>query len=111
MRGRSRVRTRNALLSPRSVIQRCVVPSISQVLETELEQSEYVCVCVCVLAHICAIVCQRCPCDPSLDTHAHARRRTHAARLPLLARARIGTAVLSVWSREPETRTQHTTNS
>lgn len=43
---------------------------------------------VCVLAHVCVIVCLRCPCDPSLDTHTHTRAGAHTLRLPLLARAR-----------------------
>ncbi len=32
--------------------------------------------CVCVLAHMCVIVCLRCPCDPSLDSHARTGAHT-----------------------------------
>lgn len=40
-----------ALLSPRSVIQRGLVPSISLVLETELEQ-RVTCLCVCCMSKV-----------------------------------------------------------
>lgn len=56
---------KRALLSPRSVIQRSLVPSISLVLETELEQ-RVMCVSVCV-CDVC-----RAPCDPSVHTYTNA---------------------------------------
>lgn len=63
----------NALLSPRSKIQRCVVPSISLVLETAWAERAF----VCVLVHMCTNVCLRCPCDPCLDSRAHTRTGAH----------------------------------
>lgn len=51
---------------------------------------------VCVPAHMCPIVCLRCPCDPILDSRAHTRTGAHtliptpSAGESVSARARAG---------------------
>lgn len=96
----------NALLSPRSKIQRCVVPSISLVLETAWAEQAFVCACAYV--YECMSKVPLWPLPRLTRTHTH--RCTHSALLPLLVRACVSTTVPSDWSREPETRTQHIKN-
>lgn len=58
---------------------------------------------VCVLAHVCVIVCLRCPCDPSLDTHTHTHAQAHTHSDSLCWQEHDGTLRLEQGARNTNT--------